>query len=1075
MEHRSIQLPSDAAPEASRVEADTAATAHTHPAGAPAGPESAGNPRHSQSGSCGRAGRLGVGLGLLVALLAFLLASFPARNSDLWEHLAAGKRLAHRESSFHPRTGVGDGVPVGRTWLYDLLSYWGYSAAGGAGLVAIKALLVAGLALVLLRLSWTGQGPWVPAACTLLALLAMSTRLLLQPATVSYLLLGLALWCLRDDKGGNRAGAASLLPPWPLLVLFLAWVNLDGWFVLGLAVVALVWFGQDLDQPLAPAGRLAALARHACSLLLLGGVCLLNPHHVRAFALPPELGWLGSGSHAAPGVAAPITSPFREAYLENLGLTPATLAYYPLLGLGALSFLVNLPRWRWQTFLPWLGLAVLSALQARAIPFFAVVGGPVLAWNWQDSLAPRSAPTPAHALAWEQALTVGRMLTLAAALALPVCAWPGWLQGPPYEPRRREAEPAPSQLRAAVAVCRWQHEGMLARDSHGLHWSRETARTFAWFCPDEKGVLDGELTSAILAEPAGAVEWGPRMRAAGIDHLILYDPDRARLLAGLARLLAQPDQWPLLHLEGDLAIFGWRDPAAPAAKDPLRGRELDLNRLAFHPTNDKRAPARSADQSPDPRRWWEAFWKPAPPRPIDRDEAGLHLLHAQALQPAAAHRHLARWQQSQSAALVAAAGGWAGPGGAADAYLRLVLLRPRAPERRSDPGALAGMDRVALRFRQAYMLEQDDSPPALLYLAIRAARRALAVNPGDAQAELILGESYLQLLRGTRERAWAERLPQLAELRRAQASAALNRAVSLNPDLARAHLSLSALYRATGCLDLAVDHLRAYARLARQAERPPDVEADRFREQQAAVQEELNRLAREVDERTKAYAAESAGLRVLDRVSLALRKGLAGIARDTLLGSDVSAFGPRGMELELGLLLATGRPKQVCDWTQPEQQVALGAASYHWLRAQAFAASGDYARAEAECEEMGPFASEEPAEGPSRLQRMAAALIGQAVLDEQPGAGSAPALAWGARRRAEFGNRLAGLTAALREEANAAVFRGLLALEEGRVDEAEVAFRLALAVSRNEPAAAEPDGVEFNGRVVAQICLEWLK
>src|SRR5439155_23384206 len=104
--------------------------------------------------------------------------------------------------------------------------------------------------------------------------------------------------------------------------------------------------------------------------------CLLSPSFLSAFSLPPELGWLGP--------ARLLTSPFQTAYWTSLGRTPAGFAYYPLLGLGLVSFLANHAHWRWQRFLPWLGLAVLSAFQARAVPFFAVLGGPVLAWNLQE-------------------------------------------------------------------------------------------------------------------------------------------------------------------------------------------------------------------------------------------------------------------------------------------------------------------------------------------------------------------------------------------------------------------------------------------------------------------------------------------------------------------------------------------------------------------------------------------------------------------------------------------------------------------------------------------------------------------
>src|SRR5262245_2803987 len=79
--------------------------------------------------------RPGVLPAALVAVFAFLLASFPARNSDLWMHLAAGRDLAHAPFS-------GTLPPFGPTWLADLLFFALYSAVGGPGLVLLKALLV---------------------------------------------------------------------------------------------------------------------------------------------------------------------------------------------------------------------------------------------------------------------------------------------------------------------------------------------------------------------------------------------------------------------------------------------------------------------------------------------------------------------------------------------------------------------------------------------------------------------------------------------------------------------------------------------------------------------------------------------------------------------------------------------------------------------------------------------------------------------------------------------------------------------------------------------------------------------
>jgi hypothetical protein len=1018
---------------------------------------------------------------LFVAIFAFLLASFPARNSDLWMHLAKGRQLAQMLSSgtlpWHSPE-----FSSNPNWLYDLLFYSLYSAIGGPGVVLLKALLVVGLALAVLRLCRFGSGWWIATVCTGLALLVMSPGLLLQPATVSYCFLALTLWFLwqaefdevtrrlGDDEEGSRSSATlssglrTLLPPWPLLVLFVFWANLDSWFVLGLGIVALVWIGQVLDRM-----QIADLLRRAVSFALLGAVCLLNPSHVYAFTLPQELG--------------PVTSPFQPAYLANFGLRPAGLAYYPLLALGLLSFVLNLSLWRWQRFLPWLGLALLSGFQARTIPFYAVLAGPVLAWNLQEFFARHSETERRQGLLWERALLPLRVLSVVLGLAFLACAWPGWLQAPPFEPRRWAVEPSPSLVQGAAAIGRWHQEGKLEPGARGLHVSPQTASAFAWFCPEEKGLLDDRLTTAILtgtpalhsspgSEAKGegvAYAWDEQMRSAGINHVIVYEPHRGRLLAALDRLLAEPEQWPLLFQEGDLAVFGWRDPAKAGATDAFRGWELDLNRLAFHPAKDKRAPQQAPEWGPEQRPWWDAFWRPAPPRPIDRDEATLHLLHAEAVRRSAPLRHQATWEATQSAAVVAAAGSWTGPAGLVDAHLRLVLVRPPLPEVDSadTPSALA---QLTLAWQTRYAWQQDDTPPALLYLAVRAARRAVAKNPLDAEAYLVLGQSYLRLLHNTRERDWSERMPDLIRLRRVQASTALNQAVSLKPDLAQAHFHLGEMYRQMGYLDLALGHLRTHWSLLQKAGPRPGMSAEQFDEQQAASEETLSLLARTVEVREAAYATESARFRVYDRAMLALKKGLAGKALAVLEDTDYANFGPEGMGLEIELLLRTGRAKDVLEWIGPDQKAALGPAAYYTPRVQALAASGEYLRAQEEC----ALAAGEQVP-PARAREVMALLIGQAVLQANPEGGSVPSLLWQIFPMLQFRSRIANLARTLTQQADVSVLQGLIALEEGEVDEAKVYFQAALQLWKHEAAAASGTGLDFNGRVVAQGCLEWLK
>jgi hypothetical protein len=379
----------------------------------------------------------------------------------------------------------------------------------------------------------------------------------------------------------------------------------------------------------------------------------------------------------------------------------------------------------------------------------------------------------------------------------------------------------------------------------------------------------------------------------------------------------------------------------------------------------------------------------------------------------------------------------------ADAAVRLAVLRPPVP---ASGGDYAPITRFTFDCQRLFVMARDDAPPGVLYAAVRAARRAVSSNPADAGGQLLLGQCYLRLLTATRERVWALRLPRLAQLRQAQISAALNRAVTLNPGLAQAHLELGRLYQQLGYLDLALTHLRAYRAAAGRAEAVSDTE--------------LADLARVVDRQLTEFAPESARARVADRARAALQRGLAGQARAILLESDVSAFGAEGTELELELLLRTGRADDVRDWAASELKGSLEAASYHWLRAQALAAIGEYAAADAELVDL---AGEE---GPTTEQTAGvfAVLTGKALLDEQPTGFGLPALVSRVFTRFEFLSAVRQEAAGLAQRSDAAVVRGLLALEAGEVDRARAAFRAALKYSTVSPAGG---GLVFDGRQVA--------
>ena len=986
-----------------------------------------------------------------VALLALLLASHPARNSVLWAHLAIGRDLAR----FSAPAEVFAGLPVLRPWLFNLGVYLAHQTVGEAGLVGLKAFLFVVLALLLFDLCrQPGNGP-LAACCTVLTLLACSTRVLLQPVTVSYLLFALALWLLYRPR---RPSSLAWLPPWPLLLLLVVWANVDAWVVVGVLSLALLWIGRALDGSAEPSERRPFAVRLLHGLIgavLLALPCLLTPHPLQAFAPPEELRGLLRPMEAM--AFGRTLSPFQADYFQTIGASPAGWAFFPLLAGGLLSFVLNGRRWQWQRVLPWLWLAALSSLEARTIPFFAILAGPILAWNLAEAVGSpqrvRSGWRPIR-LYWA---TLGACL----AVGLLICAWPGWLQGPKYEPRRWAIELPAAPAQGAKAVQAWLARQHLPPGSRVLHLSPETAFAFAWICPEIPGVRDPLLASALLGNSSAPPDWPTRLRSAGVRYLVLGDHSSQSSQA--VPFWADSQQWPLLFVGHGLAVFGWRDPATADQADPFAGQLLQLGRLAFGPDQ---PPSHSERNAPTQlsRPWYEAFWKPAPAPSSDREEAQFYAQLTELVQRQTAGRQVPAWQSVQSAALIGTAASWSLPSSLADCGMRLLLIDPTlAPPDRF--AATAGL--VGPLAEQAWR-RASDAPFAVLLLTIRAARRAIAANPDDAQSHFLLGQAYLQLLQNTRERVWANRLPELGQLRLAQAVAALNRAVVLRPSLTQAHRSLAEVYRELGYLDLSVSHLRTYLNLRKEAGPPTGLDSRVFQKEIERLQQSVQRLTGIVEERLKDYQTQASNERVFIRASLARERGLAGLARDTLLESDIAAFGIDGLLLELELLLGTGRAWEVQEWTEERHKGALGR-TYHWFRAQAFAALGDYNRALQECQALATTLQPGGVRTDAEASEVIAGLVCAALLESVPTGTGLFAFLRQATVRAENLSRLANLTRSLSRQADVWVLRGLLALELGELAEAEDAFRQALDLWQ------EGKGVDFNGRPIAETYLDFLE
>jgi hypothetical protein len=1052
-------------------------------------------------------------LTILVLVLAFLAASFLARNSDFWFHLATGRLLAQGQFSFgtDPFAYTTEQVYwVCHSWLFDLVMYGLYNLIGGAGLVVLKAVLATALAGLLLSVRRPAGAAWLPAVCTTLAILVLSPRLLLQPACISYLLLGLTFWLLwqpHREAGAARRRSYSLL----LLVVFAIWVNVDEWFVLGPVLVALFWLGERLGGVRQTPGWLvpAGLA-----------VCLLNPHTYHAFTLPAELSpvlWT-SGLRQDLRFQTLFASPWQAEYFRAAGrLNAAALGYFILTALGLVSFLFHRPALRDWRLLVWLPFAALAAWHYHAIPFFAVVAAPITVLNWQDYLAGRAEKETRRTTLSSLVASVSVCLAL---LALICFTWLGRLSG--YDREERHVawglQTEPSLQRAAETLDLWRQRGLLPADKRVFAVSVEAAQYSAWFCPGEKQFFDyryplyagtaadyetvcrallPELVPTQSREAAASpssrpgtkepmTDWREVLRKHKVGALIYYERDPQRLFAVLHRVAADPNHWTLLAVAGQALLIGWNDDQ-PGAFESLA---FDPERLVFGPQDDRArqqapaAPEQGPERLPPGRTFWDRLAGPAAPPSWESAAAAMYLHYFNDSEIA---QRQSQWQSSLLGYAASLTGLPAQTFGLTQAVFQLMsagdLFFPQDPESRFLMREQLGPFFSALVERS----------PALPLLAVRAARRAVAANPQDANAWLRLGQAYLLLRNATCERSHEGLLPPLAQLRHVQIVTALEQAVRLDPDLEAAHHDLAFLYGGRNYLDQALEHRRQEARLSHRAGPHPGESAEETAYRLELIDKDFAKLAEMVEDRRKTYASGSRTLQG-DRVkqaNLALKLGLARQAVDEiLLPTAANVLGPDGIRLQLDLLLALGRVEEVrpilnekglraskhglgyYELAPPGNRGggSLYAMPYHWpayewLHMLEAASVGDYVQA------RGDLRAARAAQHAEHDQlRQAVGGIERQSWAMLPGVLSGPPLFLPAFLAREVVPALelkmvreAQERALRAQQADLCVLEGLLALEQGEPDEARLAFAQAQELCAGPPETAAP----FAGRSIA--------
>ncbi|HEX5271726.1 MAG TPA: hypothetical protein VFW33_14610, partial [Gemmataceae bacterium] len=872
----------------------------------------------------GRLDRMLLGL---VVVLAALVAAFPVRNTDFWFHLATARDWL--AGKFHlgqdPYSYTGSGYWANHSWLYDLVVYGLYQAFGGPAVVVAKVALLLGLVVLMLSIRKRGMSLWLPAVCTALAVLAMSPGFVMRPAVVSLVLLGATVAILlrrglREEPEADRKrhaatpvpwlGEPADRPLWLLVPLFALWVNLDAWFVLGPMAVALYLADSLLLELLtknAPRAPRPGAWRPVAAVLAAGVVaCLLNPYGYHALTLPGEIGARGvlAALGGDEGFAGILRSPMQGDYLQpETGLNVAGMAYFPLAVIGLMSSFLPATRFRsGRTFLFW-GFFMLSVAHARAIPFFAVVAGPIAALNFQEFAAHHYGTTPV-AVGWlKEWSLLGRGLSVLAAFGLALLAWPGWLFALPWEGRADAAEarrvgltvePPVGMVRLANQLDDWHRDGTLTDEDHGLNLEPGLNATLAWLCKEHhpKSFLDdrfGNYSPELAAEyaelrrlfepsedDAGVKtvyqeeeKWRPILKKHGVTYVIASDGARGGYLAVRARCAGIDGSPALVTLfeDGHAAVFAPRQqvlkaqgndylkwlrgrgitlpslPPPPGDSGRFKGKEFDAWALAYGPKAERLPDEKP--RRPQPLPWYARF--AFGPGQVPSAAADAAAYRAAANDTAYRHHYdeVIRPTAARTFAtlLVAAVGRTGNP--LADAW---AVGQPFhwAMQRLGPPVEVDDMGPVFI------------GPSAPLMLAVRCARRAVLENPQNAEGYFQLGLAYLALQRQSEEHIFTRRMPLLDQVRQAQTIAALRTAALLDPEHVGAHHYLNILYHNAGFADLQLKHFDQEIKAIRRSppRSPSDLRAflDRYslESRQRLSAEQATEALKSFEERLKA-------------------------------------------------------------------------------------------------------------------------------------------------------------------------------------------------------------------------------
>ncbi|QDT37199.1 hypothetical protein [Stratiformator vulcanicus] len=321
----------------------------------------------------------------LFVLLAIICASMTVADSAVLRHAKFGETLASNglvPTGVDSFSATADGHSwLQRSWLFDLVSWGAYSAAGPAGWTILAMIGAGFVAWLLVSTRRVEVDSWWVVVASALALPAIIPQLVATPELITLCGTATTLWLLWQYRL-----YACERKIWLLVLVMLLWGNMDPRAFLGLSVLLLYGVGEAIGAAIGRAGFFESGQRRtywivtACCVLAF----FISPFGWQQFLAPVEL--YGSIDAAFRDYfGAPKTS-VREYFPVWAGhLTDLPTAAGLFLGAVALVTIgLNGRRLDPGDILLTVGFFLLGLITRRELAPAALVFAAVASWNGQS-------------------------------------------------------------------------------------------------------------------------------------------------------------------------------------------------------------------------------------------------------------------------------------------------------------------------------------------------------------------------------------------------------------------------------------------------------------------------------------------------------------------------------------------------------------------------------------------------------------------------------------------------------------------------------------------------------------------